>query len=287
MDFKKVEKCITCKKCNPKQFSALVSLAHGEGCSAAKRIVSFVEQNRPKAFIRQAFLSLSKRNGRVVRTLEKRRLEEFNLFSGSKTTTSTNSTVEQKEEKKEESKYSVADLDIKKGSTPNKSGRDGNKPDVIVCHITEGAYAGAVSWLSSSKSQASCHFVVSKKGEITQLVPIEQMSWCNGLRIADIPKATSKIVKSRKVNPNKYTVGIEHEGIYKDCKGCLTDVQKETTGKLMRHIANEIKKLYNIDFVFDRDHVIGHYEVDPVSKPNCPGQNFPFNEVIEIAKKTQ
>jgi len=179
----------------------------------------------------------------------------------------------------------VVALNIAQRSSPNKSSRNGWVPDVIVCHITEGGYAGAVSWLCNPQAQASCHFVVSKKGEITQLVPIDQASWCQGISTSDIPYATSSIVKSRNVNPNRYCVGIEHEGFYSDCKGCLTEAQKNASGSLIRHIKSEIKRIYNKDIVIDREHVIGHYQVYPRGKPNCPGQNFPFNDVIAIANK--
>ena len=39
-------------------------------------------------------------------------------------------------------------MNITKKNSPNKyNGRNGWKPDMIVCHITEGSYNGAVSWL--------------------------------------------------------------------------------------------------------------------------------------------
>jgi len=181
-------------------------------------------------------------------------------------------------------KSSQLGLTFAKRDSPNKGSRGSWKPDVIVCHITEGAYAGAVSWLCNKKAQASCHFVVSKKGEISQLVPLNKAAWCQGLTAANTKNAKSSIVRKRGVNPNLYCVGIEHEGKWSDCHGCLPDAQKKATGKLIKYIALKLKEDYGVNFVFDREHIIGHFEVDPKRKPHCPGENFPWSEVINIAK---
>ena len=181
-------------------------------------------------------------------------------------------------------KSSQLGLTIAQRSSPNRGQRNGWKPDVIVCHITEGGYSGAVSWLCNPNAQASCHFVVSKKGEITQLVPFEYASWCQGISASQTSKATASIVRSRGVNPNWYAVGIEHEGFWKDCHGCLTSAQTKAAGKLIKYIALRLKEIYGVNFKFDRDHIIGHYQISPTNKPNCPGANYPWNEVISIAK---
>jgi hypothetical protein len=48
----------------------------------------------------------------------------------------------------------------------------------VVLHIAEGYYAGTVSWLLNQISETSAHFVVSRDGEITQLVDTDRQSWC-------------------------------------------------------------------------------------------------------------
>lgn len=177
-------------------------------------------------------------------------------------------------------------MKITQKSSPNKfSGRKGWKPDLIVCHITEGYYAGAVSWLCNPDSKASSHFVVSQKGEVTQLVPLEDGSWCNGTGVSSssdsrhYSKSTHPLVKSRKTNANYYTVTIEFEGFSKN-GGALTAVQTDTAVELIRHIKTEVKRIFGVDIQFNRQSIIGHYEINPITKPNCPGKNFPFNEII-------
>ncbi len=171
-------------------------------------------------------------------------------------------------------------------------------PDVVVCHITEGSYEGACSWLKNPNAQASAHFVVSRKGEITQLVDIRDTAWANGTSYTPsiTEKSTSTVVKYRNTNANFYTVSIEHEGVYSSTQGALTKEQEEATVFLIKHIDSEIKKIYgeNYGLKFDREHIIGHYQISPASKPHCPGDKFPFdsiinklNEEIEMVTETE
>lgn len=179
---------------------------------------------------------------------------------------------------------------IIKKSSPNKMSRNGWKPDMIVSHITEGSYAGAVSWLCNPKSGASAHFVVSKKGEITQLVDIREAAWCNGTstdpkKNNHYSKSSLKIVRDRKTNANYYTISIEHEGFYNQGKGKLTPEQLEATIWLHKYIIDEVKKIYGIDIPIDREHIVGHYQIDPIRKPNCPGSAFQFDKIIQALRE--
>lgn len=177
-------------------------------------------------------------------------------------------------------------MDIKEIKSANKyKGRNGWVPDLIVCHITEGNFDGAVSWLCKESTEASSHFVVAKDGRVVQLVPLEDGSWCNGTstNVSDkryYGKSTLDVVKERKTNANYYTVTIEHEAFSKD-GGALTDEQINATVELIKHIKNEIKRIYNTEIALDRSHIVGHYEINPITKPNCPGNKFPFDEIIK------
>lgn len=177
-------------------------------------------------------------------------------------------------------------MNITKKNSPNKyNGRNGWKPDMIVCHITEGSYNGAISWLCNPASKASAHYVVAKDGRVTQLVDLRDGAWCNGTSTNSTSnvyygKSTLKAVRDRKTNANYYTISIEHEGRWAENKGKLTDAQKVATIELIKHIKREVKTIFGIDMPIDRAHIVGHYEVSPISKPNCPGGNFQFDEII-------
>ena len=170
--------------------------------------------------------------------------------------------------------------------SPNyTSGRKGYKPEIIVCHITEGSYAGAVSWLCNKASQASAHFVVSKKGEVTQLVNLRDYAWCNGTSTTKTKnnyygKSTNSIVQKKKTNANYFSVSIELEGTTATTGGKLTDAQYDALVALILHIQKEVKKIWGHTIPLDRNHIIGHNEVSPITKPYCPGVNFPWTALI-------
>lgn len=181
-------------------------------------------------------------------------------------------------------------FNIVQGNSPNKMSRNGWVPDLIVSHITEGSFAGAVSWLSNPRSRASSHFVVAQDGRITQLVSLTEAAWINGTNTN--PNSNNfygnsllKSVRDRKTNANFYSVGIEHEGIHARTKGRLTPKQLEATIWLHQHIINEVKQLYNTDITLDREHIVGHYQIDPIRKPFCPGELFQFDEIISALKE--
>jgi len=177
-------------------------------------------------------------------------------------------------------------MNITKKISPNKNiGRGGTIPDIIVDHITEGTYASAVDWLCNPAAEASANFVVARDGRITQLVEISDTAWGNGTSVD--PKSgvyylnsKSALVRQRATNANKYTVSIEHEGIYAQTHGALTDAQLAATIELHKFIRSEIKRIYGADMPVNTDHIIGHCIVAPVTKPNCPGELYPFNKVI-------
>ncbi|MCT4598002.1 MAG: N-acetylmuramoyl-L-alanine amidase [Vallitalea sp.] len=163
----------------------------------------------------------------------------------------------------------------------NKSSRRGYIPTIIVDHITEGSANSAINWFTTpTNNVSSAHFLVSRDGQIYQFVKIEDNAWANGLKAKDISISKAEIVKEKEVNPNWYSVSIEHEGIYNKTKGALTEVQLEATIWLHQYIIDYIKKKWDVKIPVDRKHILGHYEIDPIKKPNCPGEKYPFEQIL-------
>ena len=172
-------------------------------------------------------------------------------------------------------------MNIQQYSTVNKSSRNGYKPMFICWHIADGTYNGTITWERNSSSQVSSHFVLGKNGEVAQLVPLDMAAWTQG----GIRNPTHPYVKSHpSVNPNQYCVSIECEGFWKETKGKLTDAQFNSAVELTKHIVSEVKKLYNIDIPIDREHMIGHCEINTVTRSHCPGEDFPFDRLIALAR---
>ena len=185
-------------------------------------------------------------------------------------------------------------MEITRRMSPNRNiGRQGWQPDMIVCHITEGSFDGTVSWITNPASQVSYHFVVGRDGRIVQAVDICNMAWANGTTRngdnRDSKHSPLQVVRDRGVNANLYTVSIGFEGRLAQTNGALTNVQFEAGVWLIAHIREEINRLYSVrgtGFPFDRKHIVGHHEITPRTRPNCPGPQFPFDAIVQYLNKT-
>ena len=173
---------------------------------------------------------------------------------------------------------------IKQHPSPNYGSRYGWKPDIIVNHITAGSTAsGALATLCNPAREASAHFVVDKDGTIYQLVALDRAAWANGTsNVATDNRyyGRSKLaaVRDRRVNANLYTISIEHVCV---SGGALTAAQLVASIELHRYIIAEVKRIYGVTIPVDRAHIVGHCEINPVTKPNCPGKDFPYNKILE------
>ncbi len=184
-------------------------------------------------------------------------------------------------------------MKIIKAYSPNKFiNRAGYHPNkmLIVDHITEGSATSCINWFKQTKAQASSHFLVTKKGEIYQFMPITDGSWANGTSCYSnnpmyFKHSTNRFINTDDTNANLFTVSIEHEGVSSQTKGRLTDAQYKATVWLHRHIIQEVKRIYGIVITVDREHIIGHYEVSPRTRSKSdPGVEFPFDKIISELK---
>lgn len=165
----------------------------------------------------------------------------------------------------------------------NSSDREGYIPFVIVNHVSVGTMSSMDYWFTDPNNNvSSAHFGVAKDGRIHQYVAIERMAWSQGISKDMIPRALAQVVLDMGVNPNLYCVSIEHEGY----DGDLTQQQFEASVWLHRYIRDYIADRYGQWFALDDYHVIGHYQVNPVGKPDCPGPLFPWEQLYAILAET-
>jgi N-acetylmuramoyl-L-alanine amidase/Bacterial Ig domain len=118
---------------------------------------------------------------------------------------------------------------------------------MVVVHDIEGSAAGAISWFRNPRARASANFVVSRDGEVTQMVPTWATAWHAGNGYV-----------------NAHSLGIEHEG-YVNVKGIYTDAEYRASAKLVAQLA----RTYRIPL--DRTHVIGHNQVPDPNHPWLKG----------------
>lgn len=145
-------------------------------------------------------------------------------------------------------------------------GRNGYKVMAIVNHIMAGSLAGTDAWFNNEESGGvSAHFGIGKTGEIHQYVDIGDVARHAGnVRESDWPLLLPNI------NPNWYTIGIEHEG-YPGQE--MTEEQFQATLSLQRWLV----ELLNLEVTSDT--IIGHSRIDSVVKANCPGPTFPWERL--------
>ena len=157
--------------------------------------------------------------------------------------------------------------------SPNfTKGRKGKKVIAIVNHITAGNYPGCLSWMCNQKAKASAHYLVTKLGDIYQLVKDEDSSWHAGA----VSKPNWKLYDGS--NPNYYTIGIEHEALPGER---LTEMQYQATLWLHKQL------IAKHGIPIDEGHIIGHYRIDSVNRPNCPGPGFPWQRLFNDLKGSE
>lgn len=149
--------------------------------------------------------------------------------------------------------------------TPNFSSRDGRIPLAIVNHITAGRFPGCLDWMRNPISASSAQYLILRNGRILQLVKELDKAWANGV----VNKPNWSLYDG--TNPNDYTISIEHEALADEG---LTEAQYQSSLWLQRDITKRWK------IPIDTDHLIGHYRIDSVERPNCPGKNFPWDRLL-------
>jgi N-acetyl-anhydromuramyl-L-alanine amidase AmpD len=148
-------------------------------------------------------------------------------------------------------------------------GRDGQRLTGIVLHATAGYEPGPVEWFQSAASQVSAHYIVNRDGTVIQTVREADSAWHAG-------EVTSNSRFYRGVNPNRTTIGIEHE---RDASNTspLTPAQLAASLALVRSIVRRHGPL----------EIIAHDEID-VGRV-CPGPGFPlqvFRDAVGVPKET-
>ncbi|MFF7384122.1 N-acetylmuramoyl-L-alanine amidase [Streptomyces griseoluteus] len=126
----------------------------------------------------------------------------------------------------------------------------------VVIHVTEGSYAGTISWFQNPSAQVSAHYVVrSSDGQITQTVREKDTAW-------------------HARSGNASGIGIEHEG-YVDNPSWFTDAMYRSSAALTASICAR----YGIPK--DRAHIVGHSEV-PGNDHTDPGPNWNWTYYMQL-----
>ncbi|MGN9783452.1 golvesin C-terminal-like domain-containing protein [Nonomuraea sp. ZG12] len=122
--------------------------------------------------------------------------------------------------------------------------------DRIVIHVTQGSYAGTISWFQNPSANVSAHYVVkSSNGAVTQMVRDKDVAWHAG-----------------NSTYNNRSIGIEHEGFVADASW-FTESMYRSSAALARHLCDR----YGIPKT--RTGIIGHNQV-PGATHTDPGSHW-------------
>jgi N-acetylmuramoyl-L-alanine amidase len=157
--------------------------------------------------------------------------------------------------------------------SPNfTAGRKIYRPEAVVIHIMEGTLVGTDSWFKNPASKVSAHYGIGKTGEVHQYVSETNTAWHAGRVNAPGWQLIKAAGNGQFINPNFYTIGIEHEG---NEDSDWTDAMYNSSSEMVRAICSR----WNIPI--DRSHVIGHHEI--YSLKTCPGHKVDLNKLIALA----
>ena len=122
--------------------------------------------------------------------------------------------------------------------SPNKTSTNRTRAsiDAIVIHDTEGRFIGSIRVLQRAHTRGSAHFIVSRRGQVVQLVPVTDVAWHAGNGWW-----------------NLHSIGIEHEGWAG--RRAYTEKEYRASAQLTAYLA------HRWSIPIDREHVIGHAEV--------------------------
>lgn len=146
----------------------------------------------------------------------------------------------------------------------------------LVLHTTEGNFPGDLNWLAATASRVSCHYLVTKEGEIWQIVEDHNRAWhaghvwgnqeCIGIEISHIqgqtcpPKQIEAVTELSRSLVEQY--GIRPGNVVTHRK--LTPWAKiDPTNWNDAEFAAWVKSLYGIDPDHEQVHGIDRYHVVP------------------------
>ena len=154
-------------------------------------------------------------------------------------------------------------MKIKFDFSPNFSKKNRSKKDIefVVIHYTGmQSEIESMKRLKNSKFKVSCHYIINRKGNITQMVKDANVAWHAG-----------KSKWKKFVNLNRHSIGIEL--VNKGHQFGYQNFTKKQINSLIL-LCNFLKKKYKIK----GENFIGHSDIAPLRKAD-PGEKFPWKKL--------
>ena len=151
------------------------------------------------------------------------------------------------------------------------AGRNGRRPEAIVIHVMDGSLAGTDAWFDNPGSRVSAHYGIGKDGQVHQYVRESDAAFHVGTVDRPIWPGIRR-EQGKVINPNLYTIGIEHEG-----RGASLALWPGKMRAASLALAADIARRWSIPI--DELHIIPHSAIRR-SKPDCPGKGIDLDAYI-------
>lgn len=149
--------------------------------------------------------------------------------------------------------------------SPNFTYKKRRNIKIIVIHKSYGGFIDTLKDFTNKQSGWSAHYLISRKGQIIQLVKDNNIAW-------HVPVVTNK--KLAKIFPNPNFASLAIECVDDNLENFWTSFQV----KSLRNLLKIISKKYNIPLV--RKNVLTHSDFDPINKKNDPGKDTPWENFL-------
>tara|TARA_B100001057_G_C22776166_1_gene921645 strand:- start:124 stop:828 length:705 start_codon:yes stop_codon:yes gene_type:complete len=152
---------------------------------------------------------------------------------------------------------------IAQNYSPNFSKKQRSKKDIkyVIIHYTGmQSEIESINRLKNSKTKVSCHYLINRKGIVTQMVNDKNIAWHAG-----------KSRWKQNVNLNSSSIGIELVN-----KGHQFGYEKFSKKQIQSliSICRTLKKKYRIK----NENFLGHSDIAPLRKID-PGEKFPWKKL--------
>jgi hypothetical protein len=169
---------------------------------------------------------------------------------------------------------------------------DGVYYEAWVIHTTAGGrtIADLGNWFANPQARASTPYGVDLDGSIGQFVSLQNTSYAHGGTLAQLREGTARVLRENLAvnpftNPNEWAIGCEH--LDGGVPGTVTEAQFEASARLCAWVfQSEILPFADkTGAMVDRDHIIGHWELNPVTRKFCP--SWPSSRMDQYVARVQ
>lgn len=171
-------------------------------------------------------------------------------------------------------------------STPQAGarGRLGFRVRAIVDHVADGT--DLARYFSLPTSEVSATFSVTRAGVVHQHVLLEDAQWTNGIDFSkpfELYRSNLAIpwiseCWQRRINPNLVTVTVEHEGY---------SGQPFPAAQRKASLWLHAWLVLRLGLQPDPTTIVGHHEIDSVTRAHCPGPTFFWRELWDYMARLQ